>query len=109
MCDLVAPAKLGDKTFDELKNIVHDHNRPKPSEVVQRFRFNTRVRQNHESVSTYVSQLRHLSQDCNFGETLNLMLRDRLVCGINNDRIQRWLLAKKDLTFDKALEVATAM
>ena len=32
-----------------------------------------------------------------------------MVCGINNDRIQRRLLAEKDLTFDKALEVATAM
>ena len=63
MCDLVVPAKPGDKTFDELKNIVQDHIRPKPSDVVQRFKFSTRLRQNHESVLTYVSQLRHLSQD----------------------------------------------
>ena len=74
MCDRVVPAKPGDKTFDELKNIVHDHIRPKPSEIVQRFKFITRLRQDHEPVSTYVSQLRHLSQDCNFRETLNLML-----------------------------------
>ena len=37
------------------------------------------------------------------------MLRDRLVCGINNDRIQKRLLAEKELTFAKALELATAM
>ena len=37
------------------------------------------------------------------------MLRDRLVCGINNDRIYRRLLAEKDLTFVKALDIATAM
>ncbi|KAK7095401.1 hypothetical protein V1264_006813 [Littorina saxatilis] len=109
MCDLLAPAKPGDKTFAELKESVQNHLRPKPSEIVQRFKFHTRVRHNDESVSTYVSQLRHLSLDCNFGASLDLMLRDRLVCGINNDRIQRRLLAEKELTFAKSLEVAIAM
>ena len=37
------------------------------------------------------------------------MLRDRLVCRINNYRIQRRLLAEKDLTFVKALDIATAL
>ena len=57
----------------------------------------------------FVSQLRSLFKDCNFLNTLELMLRDRLLCGINNDRIQRRLLAEKDLTFVKALDIATAM
>ena len=34
------------------------------------------------------------------------MLRDGLVCGINSDRIQRRLLAEKDITFVKALVIA---
>ncbi|CAG2222283.1 unnamed protein product [Mytilus edulis] len=37
------------------------------------------------------------------------MLRDRLVVGIKSDRIQRRLLAEPNLTFEKALEIATAM
>ena len=36
------------------------------------------------------------------------MLRDRLVVGIMNDRIQRRLLAKKELTFKRAYELANA-
>ncbi|XP_068742324.1 zinc finger MYM-type protein 1-like [Montipora capricornis] len=36
------------------------------------------------------------------------MLRDRLVCGISDDRIQRRLLAERELTFEKAVEIATA-
>ena len=60
-------------------------------------------------MATFVSQLRSLSKDRNFGDTLELTLRDRLVCGINNDRIQRRLLAEKNLTFIKALDIATAM
>lgn len=37
------------------------------------------------------------------------MLRDRLVCGINDARIQRRLLSTVDLNLKKALETAQAM
>ena len=38
-----------------------------------------------------------------------MMLRDKLVCGMNHKGIQRCLLAEKDLTYDKALEIALTM
>ena len=37
------------------------------------------------------------------------MLRDRLVCGIGDGKIQRRLLAESELTFKKAFELAQAM
>ena len=37
------------------------------------------------------------------------MIKDRLVCGVNDERIQRRLLAENRLDFKKALELATAM
>ena len=37
------------------------------------------------------------------------MLRDRLVCGVRNEQIQKRLLAEKDLTFAKAKELAESM
>ena len=36
-------------------------------------------------------------------------MRDCLVCGVNDERIQRQLLAESQLDFKKALELATAM
>jgi hypothetical protein len=45
-----------------------------------------------------VAELRKLSEHCNFGTTLNDMLRNRLVCGVGDQRIQRRLLAEPDLT-----------
>ena len=41
---------------------------------------------------------------CNFGRTLEEMLRDRIVCGISDDTIQRHLLAEPGLTYKKALQ-----
>uniref|UniRef100_A0A1X7V3C5 Reverse transcriptase domain-containing protein n=1 Tax=Amphimedon queenslandica TaxID=400682 RepID=A0A1X7V3C5_AMPQE len=37
------------------------------------------------------------------------MIRDRLVCGINNPRMQRRLLQEPDLTYDKAFKKAQSM
>ena len=37
------------------------------------------------------------------------MIRDRLVCGVNHDMIQPRLLAEKDLTYEKAVELAEAV
>ena len=37
------------------------------------------------------------------------MIRDRLVCGVNHDTIQPRLLAEKELTFERAFEVAQSI
>ena len=55
------------------------------------------------------SELRSLAEHCNFGATLDLMLHDRLVCGINDDAIQCRLLSEQNLTFDKALTTAQGL
>ena len=82
------------------------HHDTKPSVIVQRYRFNSRNHRAGEPVAKYIAELRHLSQHCEFGSTLNEMLRDRLVCGVEEPKIQRRLLAEPDLSFDKAFELA---
>ena len=107
--NLVAPAKPDEKTYKELVEVVKEHQNPKPAEIVQRFKFNSRARQPGESVSTFVSQLRSLAEFCNYGALLDNMLRDRLVCGVNDSHIQRRLLSERNLTFAKALELAQGL
>ena len=56
-----------------------------------------------------MAELRKLSEHCEFEEFLNDMLKDRSMCGINDQRIQHRLLAEAKLTFTKAFELAQAM
>ena len=77
--NLLAPEKPHNKTFAQIVEAVMRHHQPKPSVIVQRFNFHSRSRASGENVSTFVAELRKLSEHCNFGETLNDMLRDRLV------------------------------
>ena len=107
--NLVAPQKPIEKSFAEIVKLMSDHYQPKPSPIVQRFLFNTRSRKQGESVATFVAQLKKLSEHCDYGDSLNDMIRDRLVCGINDGRIQRRLLAEAELTYKKAFELAQAM
>ena len=107
--NLVAPAKPDEKTYKELVEVVKEHHNPKPAEIVQRFKFNSRVRQPGESASTFVWQLCSLAEFCNYGASLDNMLRDRLVCGVNDSQIQRRLLSERNLTFAKALELAQGL
>ena len=82
--NLLAPDLPSTKSFDEIVEAAGKHFNPKPSSIVQRFRFNSRVRKEGESVADFVAQLRQLSEHCQFGDTLSNMLRDRIVCGIND-------------------------
>ena len=107
--NLTAPDKPTDKSFADLVELVGDHYSPIPSVIVEHFRFNTCIRQPGESVATFIAELRHLTRYCEFGESLKDMLRDRLVCGIDNGPMQRRLLAEPALSLDKAVEIALAM
>lgn len=56
-----------------------------------------------------MATLQHLAIDCELGDSLNVMLCDRLICGINDPHIQRRLLSKVDLDFKKAPKMALAV
>ena len=105
---LAAPDKPTDKSISEIVKLARDHFCPSRSVIVQRYNFNCRTQKEGETVSQFCAELRRLSEFCEFGNTLNDMLRDRLVCGINDIKLQRRLLAERGLTFAKAFELAQA-
>ena len=106
---LISPHKPGEKTLEELTAALKQHFDPTPSEIVQRYKFNSRDRQPTETIATFISELRSLAEFCNYRASLDEMLRDRLVCGINNNIIRRRLFAESKLTLPKALEIALGM
>ena len=106
--NLVAPEKLTTLSFKEIVTLVREHYCPPPSEIVQRFMFNSRSQKEGETIAEFVAELRRLSEHCKFADTLEDMLRDRVVCGMRDTRLQRRLLAESDLTFKKAFEICQA-
>ena len=107
--NLLSPIKPGEKSYLELVDVMTKHFKPTPSEIVERFKFHSRTRRPGESVGVFVAELRSLAEFCNFRDTLEVMLRDRIVCGINDDAIQKRLLAEPALNYEKAVEMAMNM
>ena len=106
---LATPSKPTAVAYKDLVEKVTAYYAPRRSKIVSRFKFNSRSQQPGESIATYVSELRKLSEFCEYGATLDDMLCDRLVCGLAERWVQQRLLAEGDLTFDKALKIAQAM
>ncbi len=106
---LISPAKPTEKTFAELVEVMKQHYNPKPSEIVQQFKFNSRFQQQGELIAKFVSELRSLAEFCDFGATLEVMLRDRIVCGVSKSSVQRRLLSEENLSFKKAMDLPLGM
>ena len=92
---LVSPDHPDSRSYNDIMELVRQHY-PKPSPIVSRFRFNLCVRQSGEMVAAFIAKLRQLAEHCQYSDTLEEMVRDRLVCGINDERLQRHLLAEPE-------------
>ena len=60
---LTAPAKPKEKTFEQLVELLTKYFSPKPSEVMQSYRFFTRSRRPGETIAEYVAELRRLESN----------------------------------------------
>ncbi|XP_064463655.1 uncharacterized protein K02A2.6-like [Ornithodoros turicata] len=135
---LVHPRLPAEVDYAELVQILSGHFDPKPTELLGRCKFHKRDQLPSESISQYVTELRSIAKECNFGTPaatnlqttaesgdavarpadpvpasdtslpLNVMLRDRLICGVRDPALQQRLLTERNITFERALDLALA-
>ena len=77
--------------------------------IAERFRFHKRKQLEGEFINDYVAVLSKLAEHCDFGDRLADDLRDRPVCGMRHENIQKKLLSEAGLTLKKAIEISVAM
>ena len=89
LCSLCALAKLQDRSYQQLKDLLKGHFEPKPLVIAERYHFHQRDQAAGESIAEYMAELRCFSRTCEFAEEyLSEALRDRLVCGLQSENIQ---------------------
>ncbi|XP_050029479.1 uncharacterized protein [Dermacentor andersoni] len=106
---LVEPNKPTTVSYETIKQAVRDHMHNKPSLLRARLLFYRRNQEPCESLADYVIALQKLAEDCGFGGKelpLDVMMRDRFVCGIRDEALQERLLGERDLTFQTAYNIA---
>ena len=73
------------------------------NETYERFVFNSRQKNENETVDQYVTALRTLAQSCNFCNCLrDSLIRDRLVIGINDNATKKKAIARSKTHLDKS-------
>ena len=107
ICSLVALTKPSEVDYKDLLTKVKAHFALTLSTIVQRYKFKC-VCQQSKTVAAYVARLRALSTHYDYGNMLDHLLRDRLVCGKADIRLQCRLWQNQILTFPKGVEIAQA-
>ena len=109
LCSLVAPDSPMTKSLEVLTEKLRDHYEPRPIKKAERFHFHKRDQHSGESITEFVAELCRLAAQCKFEAYLDEALRDRFVCRLRSETIQRSLLSEKELTFASAVEKAKSM
>ena len=106
---LLSPKKLDDNslTFKDIEEALVSHYKPKKIIIYERYKFHNRNQGANESIADFVAAIKSLASTCEFGDTLQDMLRDRFVVGLHNRATQQALLTDSDLDFKKATNVAS--
>ena len=76
---------------------------PKKNTTYERYIFNF-CTQNGRTIDAFVTDLRSKAKTCEFGELQDSLIRDQIVCGIDNNSIRERLLRNNNLTLEKAID-----
>lgn len=74
--------------------------KPKENLILERYRFNTKIQDEGESLDDFVTELTKLAKLCKYGELESEMIRDRIVVGIHRTEVKDRLLREANLTLE---------
>ncbi|CAB0037325.1 unnamed protein product [Trichogramma brassicae] len=80
---LLSPEKIATKTYEDIVKVMNEHVNPKPSEVMERFKFHKATQLPGETVAEFSAKLKRLALKCEFKD-LDTALRDQFVCGLSD-------------------------
>lgn len=94
------------KNIDTVLTKFDEYCEPKKNIVYDRYIFNARMQKSNESIDQYITELKKLSESCEFGTLKNSLIRDRIVLGICDDRVRERLLRDRNLTLQQVIDYA---
>ncbi|XP_052750706.1 uncharacterized protein K02A2.6-like [Galleria mellonella] len=109
LVDYFRPSAVTSKTYDELVKVLHEYYGKKRYVLSERVSFATRYRNENETISQFILQLRSLAGYCEFGNTLEERIRDQLVIGINNVVWQQELIKEHPTNDSKLADVIATL
>lgn len=97
-----------EEDIEVLKERFRVYCEPRKNITYLRHMFFTRAQGRNESIDAYVTDLKNKAKDCEFGQLSDSLIRDRVVCGVDNAQVRARLLREPDLTLTKAVDICRA-
>ena len=98
-----------DKTdYKTILKKFREYCKPRKNTVYERYKFWQRDQMEGEPVDRWLKDLKVMSVKCEFGEQEDLMLRDKLVFGVKDDRVRERLLRESEVELSKAVDICRA-
>ena len=87
------------------------HFQPITSVIAERYSFHCRCQTPNKSIADFVVRLKKSITCCQYEpQVQSILLRDHFVCGLAHEATRKRLLKEdNDLTFDRAVEIATSV
>nr|CAI5844998.1 unnamed protein product [Callosobruchus analis] len=82
---------------------------PIKNEVFEHFKFFQRNQLPGESIDQFVTELKSLASTCEFGTLTDILIRDRIVLGVSDLRIQEKLLQTPNLKLPEAVLICRSL
>lgn len=93
--------------YKEVTDAFEKFCKPKCNEVYESFIFHNRSQSHGEPFDNFLMDITKMVRRCNFQDD-DRMVRDRIVLGTSNKRLQKRLLETANLTMEMAIESARA-
>ena len=98
------------KKFEEVKQALSAHFQPKRNKWAERYKFRKRAQLQHESLDTFIEELRMLSLTCDFGEAADDNILGQVIEKCSDGYLQEKLLQQGEtLTLEKAQTLGRAI
>ncbi|KAJ8416485.1 hypothetical protein AAFF_G00357730 [Aldrovandia affinis] len=96
------------KKMEEVLTAFRQYCAPRKNTVFERHQFWAYKHNEEAGIDKFVTDLRLRARDCEFGESEDLMLRDKIVFSIADHRLRERLLSTADLPLHKAIDICRA-
>lgn len=95
------------KSYEKVVNAFKNYCEPRKNEVYESFIFNRRKQEPEDTFMSFVMDLKRLVRTCDFQDE-DRMVRDRVVLGVIDVKLQKRYLEVENLTLVKAIEMGQA-
>lgn len=107
---LLSPIEFSKATYKQCVDALTNKYTKVKKVIAERYIFNSRKQKVGESLADYITEIKTLASNCNFGEFFDNALRDRLVSGLSNTSVVSRLLSEPDsMTFEQACKIVRDM